>query len=53
MEGGRGSPLKRPWNPGNKEGDVGEGSQQREGGTVGTLRLPKASGEVAKSQCGA
>ena len=48
MDGGRGAPLKGPWNPGRKEGDLGDGSRPREGRREGALRRPQASREVAK-----
>ena len=48
-----GAPLRGPRNPGRKEGDLRDGSRPREGRRVGTVRLPKASGEVAmRPLCG-
>ena len=40
--------MKGPWNPGRKEGDLGDGSRPREGRREGALRRPQASREVAK-----
>ena len=53
MDGGGGRPIKGAPNPGRKEGDLRDGSRPREGRRVGTVRLPKASGEVAmRPLCG-